>query len=212
MAVDFFRAWRRAGIAGLLVLTLVASACAPNTGDGAFETAVAEELEASTNNEPSIPAAQSETGALSYRGGGEPTTSLEVALAVSMDTVGGPPIDVSQYLGNDVVLWFWAPWCSWCNAEAPRVSAMATQFEGSVEIVGIGGVSSIDQMARFVERHDLHHITHLADHDGMFWREFDVTYQPWWMFVNDDGTVIRNWQGRLDADEIEALMQELVDT
>lgn len=157
-----------------------------------------------------IVAAVSESGRAPAFGGGNPRTSVADALQVSLRSVGGPEIDVSQYLGQDVVLWFWAPWCAWCNAEAPRVDALSTEFAGEVEIVGVAGVSDEASMQDFVDRHELGHITHLADLDGHFWFNLDVTYQPWWMFINDDGEVFLNWQGRLSEEEIRAVMDQLV--
>ena len=157
-----------------------------------------------------IVAAVSESGRAPAFGGGNPRTSVADALQVSLRSVGGPELDVSQYLGQDVVLWFWAPWCAWCNAEAPRVDALSTEFAGQVEIVGVAGVSDEASMQDFVDRHELEHITHLADLDGHFWFNLDVTYQPWWMFINDDGEVFLNWQGRLSEEEIRAVMDQLV--
>lgn len=158
-----------------------------------------------------IAAAASESGRAPAFGGGNPQTSVAQALQVSLPTVGGPEIDVSQFLGQDVVLWFWAPWCSWCNAEAPRVRELSAEFADQVEVVGVAGVSSEVSMQDFVDRHNLQDITHLADFDGHFWFNLDVTYQPWWMFINDNGEVILNWQGRLSDEEIRTVMQQLLD-
>lgn len=159
-----------------------------------------------------IVSAVSESGGSPAFGGGNPRTSVADALQVSLPSVGGPDIDVSQYLGQDVVLWFWAPWCSWCNAEAPRVDALSAEFADQVEIVGVAGVSDESSMQDFVDRHELGHITHLADLDGHFWFNLDVTYQPWWMFINDNGEVVLNWQGRLSEEEIRAVMDQLINT
>ena len=154
-------------------------------------------------------AALSESGRTPAYGGGNPSVSVAEALSVTMPTVSGEEIDVSQFLGQDFVLWFWAPWCSWCNAEAPRVRTLAQEFGDEVEVVGIAGVSDQASMANFVDRHELHDITHIADFEGRFWFNLDVTYQPWWMFVNDNGEVVLNWQGRLSEDEIRGVMTEL---
>ncbi len=157
-----------------------------------------------------IPEAVSESGRSPAYGGGNGGIPLAEALNVTMPTVGGEPIDVSQYLGRDVVLWFWAPWCSWCNAEAPRVNEMSREYEGRVEIVGVSGLSDEEGLNTFVGRHGLEHITHLDDADGSFWVNLDVTYQPWWMFINDNGEVVLNWQGRLSNEEIREVMDILV--
>ena len=188
---------------------------APVDEDGP-EDAVAAEVEPVEEEAPIAPnanqvigAAESELRSGVYRDGGNPGVTLAQLLDQELPTVGGEPVDLNQYLGQDVVLWFWAPWCSWCNSEASRVKTVASEFTGDVEVVGIAGVSDEESMQSFVDRHELHEITHLADLTGEFWLSLDVTYQPWWMFVNDDGTVIVNWQGRLGEEEIRDLMTQL---
>ncbi len=157
-----------------------------------------------------VPPAVSESGRAPAYGGGNPTIGLTEALNVTMPSVNGGLVDVSQYLGQDVVLWFWAPWCSWCNAEAPRINAMTTEYGEEVEIVGVAGVSEFPEMVEFVERHGLEHVTHLADTNAHFWASLDVSYQPWWIFINDTGEVVLNWQGRLTEDEIREVMDILI--
>ncbi len=161
-------------------------------------------------SDATIPVAISESGRDPAYGGGNGGIPLAESLSVTLPTVRGEPVDVSQYLGEDVVLWFWAPWCSWCNAEAPRVDALSREFEGQVEIVGVSGLSDDEGLNNFISRHGLEHMTHLHDHDGTFWVDLDVTYQPWWMFINDNGEVVLNWQGRLSEEEIREVMDILV--
>ena len=37
-------------------------------------------------------------------------------------TLSGAPFNGSSLQGKPAVLWFWTPWCPFCNAEAPSVS------------------------------------------------------------------------------------------
>ncbi len=172
----------------------------------------AEPVEVAAEADAVLPEAIGETGGDPARGAGNPTSSLRDAMTWTAPAVGGgDDIVGSEYLGRDVILWFWAPWCSWCNAEAPRVAQAARDFEGQVEILGLAGVSNMSNMEAFVERHGLEHIDHAADTDGDIWLGFDINYQPWWIFVNDDGTVIENWQGRLSDEEIEERIQQLIE-
>ena len=223
----------------VLVLGMVSAACAAATTDSAEESSVvvaqgessgsgatgsSADGEAATgaqaeniasgnaeNVDPSatIPPAVSELVRPPVGGGGNPEGTVVELMSFTSPSVGGPDIDASTYLGRDVVLWFWAPWCSWCNTEAPRVSQAAVEFDGEVEIIGMAGVSDMGNMQDFVDRHQLEHITHVADLDGSLWLDFDVTYQPWWIFINDDGTVTDNWQGRLDEDELRQRLEDL---
>jgi thiol-disulfide isomerase/thioredoxin len=34
-------------------------------------------------------------------------------------TLGGAPFSGAALQGKPAVLWFWTPWCPFCNAEAP---------------------------------------------------------------------------------------------
>lgn len=90
-----------------------------------------------------IPSAQTElvSGNVAF-GGGQGGGSLVELLDVSLPTVAnGEEFPVGSLLGQDAVLWFWAPWCSWCNAEANRVSALATEFDGEVVLNWQGRLS-----------------------------------------------------------------------
>ena len=39
-------------------------------------------------------------------------------------TLSGAPFDGASLQGKPAVLWFWTPWCPFCNAEAPSVSSV----------------------------------------------------------------------------------------
>lgn len=199
-------------LAVFAVFAMIIAACASTSIEDSAAVQAAAAAADPTVEPVAVVAAVSESGRAPAFFGGNPRMSLAEALQTTMPSVGGPDIDVSQYLGQDVVLWFWAPWCSWCNAEAQRVNTLATEFADQVEVVGVAGVSDESGMQDFVDRHDLEHITHLADFDGRFWFNLDVTYQPWWMFINDNGEVVLNWQGRLSEEEIRAVMDQLVST
>ena len=64
-------------------------------------------------------------------------------------------------------------------------------------------------MRAFVKKHDLAHVRHVADEDGGVWRKLGVHGQPTWLFVDDDGTVVRH-VGFLDEDGLAAKLDELV--
>jgi len=193
----------------IAALVVMAACAAPESTDQVETAASAEPAESVASDEATgegadavLPAAIGERGGDPARGAGNPTNTLRAAMDWTSAAVGGGEINGTDYLGQDVVLWFWAPWCAWCNAEAPRVADAAREFDGQIQFLGMPGSAGIDQLERFVNRHDLHHIDHAADINGEIWGRFDINYQPWWIFINDDGTVIDNWQGRLSDEEI----------
>ena len=85
------RAKLRAGAAGLC-LALIASACG-TTPTEETATAPADSTDA---------AVVEEADAAPTGGAGLPT--------LVADTVDGPQLDTNDLAGQDVVVWFWAPW------------------------------------------------------------------------------------------------------
>ena len=54
-----------------------------------------------------------------------PVASAESQLDFTGTTVTGAPFNGSSLQGKPAVLWFWTPWCPFCNQEAPSVSQVA---------------------------------------------------------------------------------------
>ena len=84
------------------------------------------------------------------------------------------------------MLWFWTPWCPFCNAEAPAVSQVAAS-NPQVTFVGVAARSDIAAMQGFVAKYNLD-FTNLNDADGSIWEAFNVPWQPAFLFVEPDGT------------------------
>ena len=111
------------------------------------------------------------------------------ATAFTATTLDGADLDVSTFAGSPLVLWFWAPWCTICRAEAPDVARAAADLEGQVTFLGVPGLGSEDDMHAFVEDTGTSGFTHVVDADGSVWRRFGVVYQPAFAFIDPDGTV-----------------------
>ncbi len=98
-------------------------------------------------------------------------------------------------------MWFWAPWCTVCRAEAPTLAKVANELDGSVEVVGVAALGSIDEMKTFVSDTGIENFTQLADPDAEVWSIFGVASQPAFAFISADGS-IEVVQGSLDEDAI----------
>ncbi len=141
--------------------------------------------------------------------GAMPPYPRVAALDFSARALGGGTVDGITYVGGDVVLWMWAPWCPQCNREAPAVAAAAAQFGDRVSIIGVPGHDSDDAHAAFVAEHGLDDLVHAIDDDGSLWARYGISYQPAWVFINQDGEVTVHAGGLYD--ELEARLQALVD-
>jgi len=118
-------------------------------------------------------------------------------------TVDDQEFEGASLAGRDAVLWFWAPWCTVCRAEAPHVASVAAAAGNDVTFVGVAGLGEIPAMQDFVADYDVSGFTHLADMDGTIWQRFGVVEQPAYAFVDDSGAV-SVLRGALGADRLAA--------
>ena len=114
-----------------------------------------------------------------------PTVRADDRLGFTGTTLAGASFSGSSLQGKPVVLWFWTPWCPFCNQEAPSV-AHVSAANPKVTFVGIAGRSDVGAMQGFVSRYGLG-FTNLNDSDGALWARFGVPWQPAYLFVKADG-------------------------
>lgn len=63
-------------------------------------------------------------------------------------------------------------------------------------------------MREFVDRYGLGDMPQAVDEDGTLWGRFGVTYQPAWVFIDDDGSV-RVHPGALAGPDLDDALTEL---
>lgn len=86
---------------------------------------------------------------------------------------------------------------------------MARSLSDSVEIIGVGGRDTTANMARFVERHDLHHVRQIADESGEVWARFGIVGQPAWVFIDGETGEQRRQIGALGAAGLQQGIEDL---
>jgi thiol-disulfide isomerase/thioredoxin len=123
-------------------------------------------------------------------------------LQFTATTLSGAPFNGASLQGKPAVLWFWTPWCPFCNAEAPGVSQVAAANPG-VTFVGVAAHSDVGAMQGFVNKYNLR-FTNLNDADGSIWARYNVPWQPAYVFYRADGssTFVNNPTSAMPADEL----------
>ncbi|WP_292991023.1 protein disulfide oxidoreductase [Mycobacterium sp.] len=107
-------------------------------------------------------------------------------LQFSGTTVSGAPFNGASLQGKPAVLWFWTPFCPFCNSEAPTLSQVAAANPG-VAFVGVAAHSDPSAQQAFVSKYNLN-FPNLNDADGSIWARYNVPWQPAWVFYRADGT------------------------
>lgn len=122
-------------------------------------------------------------------------------------TLDGKSFAASSLAGKPVLLWFWAPWCPTCVAEAPDVLSVRQAYAGKVGVVGVAGLDRQENMQPFVDRTMTGEIVHLADPEGEIWRRFEVTQQSTYVLLDVSGNV--TFRGVVGGDELRAKVAAL---
>ena len=115
-----------------------------------------------------------------------PAAVADDRLQFTGTTLSGAPFNGSSLAGRPAVLWFWTPWCPFCNAEAPSVSKAAAT-NPKVAFVGVAAHSDVAAMQSFVDKYHLS-FPNLNDADGSIWARYNVPWQPAYVFYRADGS------------------------
>ncbi|MCW2686010.1 MAG: hypothetical protein JWR37_900 [Mycobacterium sp.] len=115
-----------------------------------------------------------------------PTALADDRLQFTGTTLNGANFNGTGLQGKPAVLWFWTPWCPFCNQEAPSVSQVSAA-NPKVTFVGVAARSDVAAMQNFVSKYNLN-FTNLNDADGSIWARFNVPWQPAYVFLRPDGT------------------------
>jgi thiol-disulfide isomerase/thioredoxin len=171
------------------VAAVVLAACSPGAGSGGSSAGVAPPA---TGSAPAAETSGVGAAALDLRG----------------RTLDGDVFDSRRLAGRPAVLWFWAPWCTVCRAEAPEVAEVAADYAGQVEVIGVAGRGDLESMRSFVTDTGTGSFPHLVDEDGAVWNRFEVVSQPAFVFVNRAGE-IDTFAGSLRGSQLRAVVDDL---
>ena len=176
---------------GLAVAALVLAGCSSGMNEEAASTSETALVDSPTPveiPEDSAPAA-------------DPAAVVTPLPVFSSTTLEGQSVTQADFEGKPTIMWFWAPWCSVCRSEAPTLSKVANELGGSVDVVGVAALGTINEMKTFVSDTGIENFTQLADPDAKVWGVFGVASQPAFAFISADGS-IEIIQGSIDEKEI----------
>ncbi|WP_095757077.1 redoxin domain-containing protein [Streptomyces xinghaiensis] len=175
-------------------------------GSGEAGTAAGSSPEAGSGEEPADGA-----GTDGGTEDGDANGSAEVpdAFRFTGQTLDGQKFDGAELAGKPTVLWFWAPWCPKCKAQAPETAKVAQEFEGKAHVVGVAGLDKPAAMKDFVSSAKVGGFPQLNDEPGALWRKFGVTEQSVYVVLDDKGETV--FTGNLPAGEgLAGKVRELV--
>ncbi len=121
---------------------------------------------------------------------------------VRMSTGDKVSLSSLHVAGKPTLLWFWAPHCSICRAEAPDLLKFEKEHGTEVAVLGIGAQDSLEQAKGFIGDTSTDGLDMIWDASGKTWLHWKVTNQPTVIVLDKDGKVVKTWFRDLDEKAI----------
>jgi thiol-disulfide isomerase/thioredoxin len=152
--------------------------------------------------------ARAEPPAAAPAAGAPAAAAVSGVLSFTGRTIDGEPFDAATLAGRPALLWFWAPWCATCAAQAGSVTNIHEEYGDRLGILGVGGMGSNADMREFVTDLGVGAVRNLDDEAGVLWRRFGITEQSTYVLVDRAGTVVSS--GYLDDLQLTTEVRSLV--
>jgi len=142
--------------------------------------------------------------------GGRGIDEGERATNFTLATLGGGQASLDDYLGQVVLLNFWATWCPPCEAEVPDLEAAyrAHQADGLV-VLGV----SVQEKPEFVQPFvDDYGVTYpiLLDSTGQVMNTYRVLGLPITVIIDREGVIRARHVGPIAPEQIESYVAGLL--
>lgn len=130
---------------------------------------------------------------------------------VRVQDLAGGSTSVADLAGGEkpVLVWFWAPHCPYCNAEARDVEAFAKANRDAVDVVGLGTQDSVREARDFVREHGLRTPRMLYDPSSASWQQLGIRGQPAAMLFDRDGIARGQWFGPIDESQVLQIARQI---
>lgn len=119
-----------------------------------------------------------------------PAGRPETLAGLTATSLSGESVALDSFVGQPVILDFWATWCGPCNTQRTILAGMESELAGKVHVVAL----STDNGAAVVQKH-IDKTGHGAEHELLasadLQRAFGVSSIPTLVFVDAQGKVRR---------------------
>lgn len=128
---------------------------------------------------------------------------------VTLETLSGDTVNLSQYRGKLVMVNFWAPWCPPCRQEMPDLQAFHQKYDDTVVLGLAVEYRSRENVVNMVDMMSVTYPVALVDREMA--RKFgDFRGLPTTFYITPDGRLYGQHAGILSADLMETYRKEIL--
>ncbi len=106
------------------------------------------------------------------------------APALSGEDPWGEAVELADYAGEPVLIYFWATWCPVCKLEAPTINALERRHN----VITVASWSEPGEIGEHVEESGFRPPV-LVDHDDRWAEAYGIQAVPAFFVVDGDGTI-----------------------
>ena len=184
--------WLLVAVATVVVLGLIAFVALVRGGGGA------------TGGVDAAGRAPADTPPL-LRDRAEPMPLPDVTLPALADLGPAGGLDLSNLRGEPAVINFWASWCAPCVREMPGLQNVADDL--GITVIGVDYVDQDDEAVELARQLGITYPL-VRDDDGEFGRQVDLIGTPTTLFVDAEGTIVRQLAAELDEQQLRDVIEE----
>jgi peroxiredoxin len=127
---------------------------------------------------------------------------------ISVEDNDGNDVPLASFAGTPTVINYWFSTCAPCSAELPGFAAVHAELGDRVRFVGINPSDTPETNVSFAAERGVRYEL-LRDPDGAYASAVGVTTAPFTVFVDANGTIVRQ-TGVLEEDELREYATELL--
>lgn len=135
----------------------------------------------------------------------EPMPLPDATLPALADLGPADGLDLSDLRGEPAVINFWASWCAPCIKEMPGLQNVADDL--GITVIGVDYVDQDDEAVELARELGITYPL-VRDDDGDFGREVGLMGTPTTLFVDADGTIVRQLAAELSEQELREVIED----
>jgi cytochrome c-type biogenesis protein len=146
---------------------------------------------------------------------GGPSVGISLGnLAPGFETVtdSGQPVQLADFRGQVVILNFWATWCGPCRVEMPAFETVYQAYKDQgLAVIAVNNAETAAAVRSFRDEMSLNFVMAL-DENASIQNRYNIFSYPSTFILDRDGTILARHFGPLTADQITALVEDVLVT